>query len=109
MAGWARREPPVELGSKMRVHVWRPAEARAALEEASRFIGTDVAEPRNLIMVNPAPGNTYATTRSIVAAYQTIQPGETARSHRHTPAALRLVLDAADDVCTVVDGKRVSI
>jgi gentisate 1,2-dioxygenase len=60
-------------------------------------------------MVNPAPGNTYATTRNIVAAYQMIQPGETARSHRHTPAALRLVLDAADDVYTVVDGKRVDM
>jgi gentisate 1,2-dioxygenase len=91
----------------MQVHVWRAAEARAALQEASRFVGTDVAERRNLIMVSPAPGNTYATTRTIVVAYQMIQPGETARSHRHTPAALRLVLDAANDVYTVVDGKRV--
>jgi len=78
-------------------------------QEASRFIGTDVAERRNLILVNPAPGNTYSTTRNIVAAYQMIQPGETARSHRHTPAALRLVLDTADDVYTVVDGKRVDM
>jgi gentisate 1,2-dioxygenase len=93
----------------MHVHVWRADEARAALQEASRFVGTDVAERRNLIMVNPAPGNTYATTRNIVAAYQMIQPGETARSHRHTPAALRLVLDAANDVYTVVDGKRVDM
>jgi len=38
-----------------------------------------------------------------------IQPGETARSHRHTPAALRLVLDAAEDVYTVVEGKRVDM
>ena len=93
----------------MRVHVWRAGEAKAALQEASRFVGTDVAERRNLIMVNPAPGNTYATTSNIVAAYQMIQPGETARSHRHTPAALRLVLDAGDDVYTVVDGKRVDM
>jgi gentisate 1,2-dioxygenase len=109
MAGWARREQPAVSQSEMRVHVWRAAEARAALQEASRFVGTDVAERRNLIMVNPTPGNTYATTRNLVAAYQMIQPGETARSHRHTPAALRLVLDAADDVYTVVDGKRVDM
>jgi gentisate 1,2-dioxygenase len=109
MAGWARREHPTGSKSNMCVHVWRAAEARAALQEASRFVGTDVAERRNLIMVNPAPGNTYATTRNIVAAYQMIQPGETARSHRHTPAALRLVLDAADDVYTVVDGMRVDM
>jgi gentisate 1,2-dioxygenase len=31
------------------------------------------------------------------------------RSHRHTSAALRLVLDAGDDVYNVVDGKRVDI
>ena len=80
MAGWARREQPAGSKSDMRVHVWRATEARAALQEASRFVGIDVAERRNLIMVNPAPGNTYATTRNIVAAYQMIQPGETARS-----------------------------
>jgi gentisate 1,2-dioxygenase len=110
MAGWARREQQhTGSQSEMHVHVWRAAEAQTALQEASRFVGTDVAERRNLIMVNPAPGNTYATTRNLVAAYQMIQPGETARSHRHTPAALRLVLDAANDVYTVVDGKRVDM
>jgi gentisate 1,2-dioxygenase len=109
LPGWARREQPAGSKSDMRVHVWRAVEARAALQEANRFVGTDVAERRNLITVNPAPGNTYATTRNIVAAYQMIQPGETARSHRHTPAALRLVLDAGDDVYTVVDGKRVDM
>jgi gentisate 1,2-dioxygenase len=87
MAGWARHEQRAGSKSELHVHVWRAAEARAALQEASRFVGTDVAERRNLIMVNPAPGNTYTTTRNIVAAYQMIQPGETARSHRHTPAA----------------------
>jgi gentisate 1,2-dioxygenase len=109
MAGWSPREHPTGSKSNMCVHVWRAAEARAALQEASRFVGTDVAERRNLIMVNPAPASTYATTRNIVAAYQMIQSGETARSHRHTPAALRLVLDAANDVYTVVDGKRVDM
>ena len=105
LPGWMRGEQPSESQSNMRTHVWRGDEARAALQEASGFVGTDVAERRNLIMVNPAPGNTYGTTRNIVAAFQMIQPGETARSHRHTPAALRLVLDAAEDVYTVVDGK----
>jgi gentisate 1,2-dioxygenase len=109
LPGWMRGEQPSESNADMRVHVWRGNEARVALLKASEFVGTDVAERRNLIMVNPAPGNDYGTTRNIVAAYQMIQPGETARSHRHTPAALRLVLDAADDVYTVVDGKRVDM
>ena len=109
LPGWMRGEQPFGSQSDMRIHVWRGDEARAALQKASGFVGTDVAERRNLIMVNPAPGNTYGTTRNIGAAYQMIQPGETARSHRHTPAALRLVLDAADGVYTVVDGKRVDM
>ena len=33
------------------------ADAQAALQEARQFMGTDVAERRILIMVNPAPGN----------------------------------------------------
>ena len=33
-------------------------------------------------------------------------PGEKARSHRHTPNALRLVLDAAPGAYTIVNGKR---
>jgi hypothetical protein len=60
-------------------------------------------------MVNPAPRNTYATTPNLVAACQMIQPGETARLLATQPAALRRVLDAANDVYTVVDGKRVDM
>ena len=48
------------------------------------------AERRNLIMVNPVEGNLYATTRNLVSAYQCVKGGETARTHRHTPAALLL-------------------
>ena len=65
------------------------------------------AERRNLILFNPVPGNTYSTTRTMIAAYQMVMPGETARSHRHTPNALRLVLDARPRAYAVVDGKQI--
>src|SRR5690606_15064220 len=45
----------------------------------------------------------------LVAAYQMIKPGEAARAHRHTPNALRLVLDSKEDVYTVVDGVKVAM
>jgi hypothetical protein len=54
MAGWARHEAPIGSKSEMRVHVWRAADARTTLDAASRFVGTDVADRRNLIMVNGA-------------------------------------------------------
>jgi gentisate 1,2-dioxygenase len=44
-----------------------------------------------------------------VAAYQMIRPGERADSHRHTPHALRVVLDADPGVYTVVDGTRIAM
>ena len=59
-------------------------------------------------MQNPA-GGSYATSRTIVAAYQMIMPGEKARSHRHTPNALRLIIDAEPGAYTIVNGERLSM
>ncbi len=38
-----------------------------------------------------------------------ILPGERARSHRHSPHALRFVLDVPDTAYTVVDGTRIDM
>src|ERR1700693_6218106 len=72
---------------------WKYELARGALDAAGRLINTELAERRNLILFNPAEDNTYGTVRTLVAAYQMIMPGEWARVHRHTPNALRLILD----------------
>lgn len=94
---------------KFRPALWRFAAARAALDQAGEFVPVEQAERRNLIMVNPIEGNVYATTRNLVAAYQCVKAGETARTHRHTPAALRLVLEAKPGTFTVVNGARVEM
>src|SRR5712671_5817774 len=109
--GWARPEPSMWPApqSKFKPAVWRYAPARAALDEASEFVPVEQAERRNLIMVNPLEGNLYTTTRNLVAAYQCVKGGETARTHRHTPAALRLVLEAKPGTFTVVNGARVDM
>src|SRR5215472_19157737 len=109
--GWARPEPAMwpSPKPKFRPAVWRFAAARAALVEAGEFVPVEQAERRNLIMVNPIEGNIYASTRNLVAAYQCVKGGETARTHRHTPAALRLVLEAKPGTYTVVDGARVDM
>jgi gentisate 1,2-dioxygenase len=88
---------------------YRYAEARRALDEAAPSVSPELAERRNLICVNPREGNTYATSRNLVAAYQMVAPGERARSHRHTPNALRLVVDAPEGTYTVVDGVRLDM
>jgi gentisate 1,2-dioxygenase len=109
--GWARPEPAMWASPKPKFKpaVWRFAAARAALDQAGEFVPVEQAERRNLIMVNPIEGNIYATSRNIVAAYQMVKAGEKARSHRHTAAALRLVVEAKPGTYTVVDGARVDM
>jgi gentisate 1,2-dioxygenase len=109
--GWARPEPSMWPAPrpKFKPAVWRYAAARAALDQAGEFVPVEQAERRNLIMVNPIEGNLYATTRNLVAAYHCVKGGETARTHRHTPAALRLVLEAEPGTYTVVNGTRVDM
>lgn len=86
---------------------WAYREAKAALNAAGRFVNTELAERRNLILANPMEGVTYPTVRTLVAAYQMVKAGETAKSHRHTANALRLVLDTAPGAYTIVDGKKI--
>ena len=56
LPGWTRREHPTGSKSEMLVHVWRADEARAALQEASRFVGTDIAERRKSPISNMPVG-----------------------------------------------------
>src|ERR1700692_188939 len=109
--GWAKPTPslwPAPRKTFAPAH-WRYEQARGALDAAGRLINTELAERRNLILVNPAEGNTYGTTRTLVAAYQMIMPGEWARAHRHTPNALRLILDSDPGTYTEVDGVKIAM
>lgn len=108
--GWHRRFPALwaEPRANFLPHQWRYADVKPILTRAGELIGTDKAERRNLTMFNPVEGNIYSTVRSIVAAYQMIRPGEVARAHRHTPNALRLILEGRGTY-TVVDGHRVEM
>jgi gentisate 1,2-dioxygenase len=109
--GWAKPEPSLwsEPRREYLVAHFSYDLARRALHEAGKFVSPAQAERRNLICVNPKEGNTYATTANLVAAYQMVGPGERARSHRHTPSALRLIIDAPEDAYTVVDGCRIDM
>ncbi|CAB5300998.1 gentisate 1,2-dioxygenase [Burkholderia multivorans] len=109
--GWAKKVPQMWAAPRSRFvpTVWRYAQARAALDAACAFVSPEFAERRNLIMVNPVPDNVYPTCRNLVAAYQLVLPGEIARSHRHAPNALRLILDAGGATSTIVNGERIEV
>lgn len=111
MAGWNKHEPSLwkEPRTRYKPALWRWADAKAGLDAAGRLINAEQAERRNLFMVNPLEGNRYDTLRTLVSAYQMILPGEEARTHRHSPNALRLVLECAEDCFTIVDGVRIDM
>jgi gentisate 1,2-dioxygenase len=110
-AGWNKTAPslwPVPQKNFLPAQ-WRFSQAKGALDAGGRLINTELAERRNLVLYNPVEGNTYATARTMVVAYQMILPGERARSHRHTPNALRLVLDSGPGTYTVVNGQKLQM
>ncbi len=104
--GWHKSKSSLwrEPKTQFRPLHWRYTEACLAMDRAGEWMSTELAERRNLLMFNPVGDNEYATVPTIVTAYQMIKPGEYARSHRHTPNALRLILDAGPGVYTVVNG-----
>ncbi len=109
--GWAKTTPslwPAPRKNFPPAH-WKYEQARGALDAAGRLINTELAERRNLILFNPAAANSYGTVRTLVAAYQMIMPGEWARAHRHTPNALRLILDSEPGTYTEVDGVKIAM
>lgn len=107
--GWAKAVPVIvkEPREVFVPHRWRYADTHAALHAAGKLVGTEWAERRNLIMANPIPHNDYATVPTLIGAYQMVKAGETAVSHRHTPNAMRIVLDTAPGTYTVVEGVKI--
>jgi gentisate 1,2-dioxygenase len=111
LAGWTDRPGGPSMWGEpragMRMGTWRYARARALLERSAPMLTMEQTERRNLILVNPAPDNHYATVRTQVLAYQMILPGEHARTHRHSPHAGRLVLEVDEGAFTVVNGMKI--
>jgi gentisate 1,2-dioxygenase len=86
--------------------IWRWTEVQPYLMQAAELITAKEAERRVLMLENPAlQGTTFATT-TLYAGLQVILPGEIARTHRHAPNALRLVIEG-EGAYTAVEGERV--
>ncbi len=108
--GWHRKFPALwpQPEAHFLPYIWQYEKIKPVLMAAGELVAAENAERRNLTMRNPVAGNRYATVRTIVAAYQMIKPGEIAKSHRHTPNALRLILDGKGTF-TTVNGKRLEM
>jgi gentisate 1,2-dioxygenase len=75
------------------------------LLEAGRVVSTADAERRVLVLENPGTAGAHLATDALYAGLQLILPGEFARAHRHTAAALRFIVEG-DGSYTAVSGER---
>ena len=66
------------------------------------------AERRVLVLENPGLPGQYRITNSLFAGLQLIMPGEVAPAHRHTPSALRFIIEG-EGAYTAVEGKRTTM
>jgi gentisate 1,2-dioxygenase len=88
-------------------HVWRYAEMRPLLERSGQLVGTQDAERRVFMLVNPKL-KPPQTTDTLYAGLQLILPGEVARAHRHVAFALRFIIEG-DGAFTAVGGEKVTM
>jgi gentisate 1,2-dioxygenase len=94
--------------SVIRAHGWKYDSLRPFLLEACNLISAAEAERRVLVLENLALRGESKVTRSLFAGLQIILPGEIAAAHRHTPNALRFVVEG-EGAYTAVNGERVMI
>ena len=93
----ARRTLPV---------AWRYRDIRPDLLRAGELTPIEKAERRVLVLCNPGLGlENMQATPTIYIGLQLIQPGETAPNHRHTPSAVRFVIEGSGGF-TLVDGEK---
>ena len=86
-------------------HLWDYSALRSLLLESAGVISAAEAERRVLMLENPGlPGN-CSITESLYGGLQLIMPGEVAPAHRHSPAALRFIIEGSG-AYTAVNGEK---
>jgi len=99
------RASAMQPGSACVPKIWRYSQLRPALLKAAALISEREAERRVLVLENPSLRGTTYITNTLYAGLQIIMPGEIAPAHRHTPNALRFVLEG-EGAYTAVNGER---
>jgi gentisate 1,2-dioxygenase len=82
---------------------WKWDDLSRIVERASVEVGMEDADRRALLLANPHFRPGVQTTTNLIAAVQVLEPGDRALEHRHTPAAIRLIIEAQGG-WTSVDG-----
>jgi gentisate 1,2-dioxygenase len=97
---------PPEPRSRCVPYLWRWDAVLPLVERGARLTPLSrQAERRVLGFVNPGLPDRYGATHTLWAGFQYVLPGEVAPAHRHSPAAIRFVIDG-EGAFTTVDGDK---
>ncbi|TFG42221.1 MAG: cupin domain-containing protein [Chromatiales bacterium] len=88
---------------------WSYSAIRPLLIEAGQLTPIEKAERRVLVMCNPGYGlDRLQATATIYIGLQLILPGEEAPNHRHSPSAIRMIIEGTGGY-TSVEGEKLQM
>jgi gentisate 1,2-dioxygenase len=83
-------------------YLWRWPEIASLAHRAARLVPIERGGERRVIaFMNPGLGGKWAATSTLWAGVQILLPGETAPAHRHSPAAIRFIIQGKGAYTTV--------
>ena len=98
--------PPEKPALRTRPTGWSYAKLRPLLMRAGEMTPIEKAERRVLVLANPGHGlENMQASSSIYLGMQLLLPGEWAPAHRHTPNAVRMIVEG-EGAYTTVDGEK---
>jgi len=98
--------PPKVPTRKTRATCWPYATLRPLLMRAGELTPMEKAERRVLVMANPGHGlEKMQASAAMYLGMQLLLPGEWAPSHRHTPNAVRMIVEG-EGAWTTVEGEK---
>jgi len=84
---------------------WKFDEIRPYVIEAGALVSGEEAERRTLMLENPTMRGARRITEALYSGVQCIMPGEIAVPHRHSPSAMRMVIES-EGAYTSVNGEK---
>lgn len=85
-------------------HLWSGTVIREGLFAAAELVKLGANDARRTTrLVHP---DLVSSSATMTMAVQLVMPGEVALAHRHTPSAIRFIVDGSVDAYTVTDGEK---
>ena len=101
---WLQRGLLPAEPDRLSPHVWRWAVLRILAQRAGALVGVDRGGDRRVLSLShPDLNGLPFATHTLWGGIQYLNPGELAPAHRHSPSALRFVLEGSG-VWTLVNG-----